>query len=105
MDEVLRQDVRYVSAAQQVEEIVHGGHECLLVRIWDNPSDVPGEPKFDASVNRHVGQRNIHDVAPGGAMMMAALGGGAPGPALADLGRRVSTGWEYQINLEVSSNG
>jgi hypothetical protein len=62
---------------------INGGHECLLVRIWDNPSDVPGEPKFDASVNRHVAQRNIHVVAPGGAMMMAALGGGAPGPALA----------------------
>ena len=39
---------------------VNGGHECLLVRVWDNPSDLPGEPKFDASVNRHVAQRNIH---------------------------------------------
>jgi hypothetical protein len=60
---------------------VNGGHECLLVRVWDNPSDVPGEPKFDASVNRHIGQRNIHVVAPGGAMFKA-LGGGAPAPAL-----------------------
>jgi hypothetical protein len=60
---------------------INGGHECLLVRIWDNPSDVPGEPKFDASINRHVAQRNIHVVAPGAAMLMA---GGAPKLALAD---------------------
>jgi len=41
---------------------VNGGHECLLVRIWDNTSDFPGEPKFDASINRHIAQRNIHVV-------------------------------------------
>jgi hypothetical protein len=51
------------------------------VRVWDNPSDLPGEPKFDASVNRHVAQRNIH-VVPPGAHMFAAIAGGAPGPAL-----------------------
>jgi hypothetical protein len=56
---------------------VNGGHECLLVRAWDNPSDLPGEPKFDASVNRHVAQRNIHVVAQG-AHMLKALGSGAP---------------------------
>jgi hypothetical protein len=60
---------------------VNGGHECLLVRVWDNPSDYPGEPKFDASANRHVAQRNIHVVAPG-AHMLKALGGGAPALAL-----------------------
>lgn len=49
---------------------VNGGHECLLVRVWDNPSDLPGEPKFDASVNRHVAQRNIHVEAAGGHQMM-----------------------------------
>ena len=48
---------------------LNGGHECLLVRIWDNPSDVPGEPKLDASINRHVAQRNIHVVASGAAAM------------------------------------
>jgi hypothetical protein len=41
---------------------VNGGHECLLVRVWDNPADLPGEPIFDASINRHVAQRNIHVV-------------------------------------------
>jgi len=60
---------------------VNGGHECLLVRVWDNPSDLPGEPKFDASVNRHVAQRNIH-VVPPGAHMFAARAGGVPGLAL-----------------------
>lgn len=64
---------------------VNGGHECLLVRVWDNPADLPGEPKFDASINRHVGQRNIHVNAPGAAMakfmakpVALAAGGGAP---------------------------
>ncbi len=48
-----------------VPSFVNGGHECLLVRIWDNPSDLPGQPPFDASWNRHVAQRNIHVNAPG----------------------------------------
>jgi hypothetical protein len=42
---------------------VNGGHECLLVRIWDETSDGLGDPPWDASLNRHVGQRNIHVVA------------------------------------------
>ena len=48
-----------------VPTFVNGGHECLLVRVWDNPSDLPGQPPFDASWNRHVAQRNIHVNAPG----------------------------------------
>jgi hypothetical protein len=36
------------------------------VRVWDDPSDLPGEPTFDASWNRHIGQRNIHVVPPPG---------------------------------------
>jgi hypothetical protein len=51
---------------------LNGGHECLLVRVWDNPSDLPGEPKFDASWNRHVAQRNIHVTAPEGFHQMRA---------------------------------
>jgi len=43
-----------------VPTFVNGGHECLRVRVWDNPSDLPGQPPFDASWNRHVAQRNIH---------------------------------------------
>ncbi|MEM5404429.1 hypothetical protein [Paraburkholderia unamae] len=57
---------------------VNGGHECLLVRVWDNPSDLPGEPKFDASWNRHVAQRNIHVAQPDATpMMMRATPGAA----------------------------
>lgn len=60
---------------------VNGGHECLLVRVWDNPSDLPGEPKFDASINRHVGQRNIHVVPPGVNMFAVSIAG-APLPTV-----------------------
>jgi hypothetical protein len=48
-----------------VPTFINGGHECLLVRVWDNPSDLPGQPPFDASWNRHIAQRNIHVNAPG----------------------------------------
>jgi hypothetical protein len=44
---------------------LNGGHECLLVRVWDNTADLPGLPMLDARLNRHVGQRNIHVVMPG----------------------------------------
>jgi hypothetical protein len=44
---------------------VNGGHECLLVRVWDETSDGLGDPQWDAALNRHVGQRNIHVVAAG----------------------------------------
>lgn len=64
-----------------IPTFVNGGHECLLVRVWDNPSDLPGEPKFDASINRHVGQRNIH-VNPPPLHMLAAHVAGVPSPAL-----------------------
>jgi hypothetical protein len=58
---------------------LNGGHECLLVRIWDNTSDLPGEPKLDASINRHVAQRNIHVIAsPPTAMAMMTLSTAAP---------------------------
>jgi hypothetical protein len=46
--------------------------------VWDNPSDLPGEPKFDASVNRHVAQRNIHVEAPMGVQMFKANQPSAP---------------------------
>jgi hypothetical protein len=41
---------------------LNGGHECLLVRVWDTTSDALGTPQWDASLNRHIGQRNIHVV-------------------------------------------
>ncbi len=62
-----------------IPTFINGGHECLLVRVWDNPADLPGEPLFDARWNRHVAQRNIHVEAPVAAMhMLRHLGGGAP---------------------------
>jgi hypothetical protein len=60
-----------------VPTFVNGGHECLLVRVWDNPSDLPGDPVFDASVNRHVAQRNIH-VVPAPDVVGHAAGGVQP---------------------------
>jgi hypothetical protein len=53
---------------------LNGGHECLLVRVWDNPSDLPGEPKFDAAINRHVAQRNIHVISSAAGQGLSAAG-------------------------------
>jgi hypothetical protein len=39
---------------------VNGGHECLMVRISQACSDPLSGPPWDASRNRHIGQRNIH---------------------------------------------
>jgi hypothetical protein len=39
---------------------LNGGHECLLVRASTTCDDVLGTPAWDASLNRHIGQRNIH---------------------------------------------
>ena len=43
----------------------NGGHECLLVRAWDVAADPMTTPEWDASINRHLGQRNIHVVPAG----------------------------------------
>ncbi len=48
-----------------VPSFVNGGHECLLVRAWDVAADPMTTPEWDASQNRHLGQRNIHVVPPG----------------------------------------
>jgi hypothetical protein len=45
-----------------VPTFVNGGHECLLVRAWDTTGDLLTTPEWDASVNRHLGQRNVHVV-------------------------------------------
>jgi hypothetical protein len=64
-----------------VATYLNGGHECLLVRVWDDPADLPGEPKFDASINRHVAQRNIHVISAADAAAMMALAAPAAAPA------------------------
>lgn len=38
----------------------NGGHECILVRISQPVTDPLSGPAWDASQNRHIGQRNIH---------------------------------------------
>lgn len=45
-----------------VATYTNGGHECLLVRAWDVAADPMTTPEWDASINRHLGQRNIHVV-------------------------------------------
>jgi hypothetical protein len=61
-----------------VPTFVNGGHECLVVRIWDETSDGIGTPPWDASLNRHVGQRNIHVVAAGQGLQPMAFGKARP---------------------------
>jgi hypothetical protein len=39
---------------------VNGGHECLVVRVSQAVADPLSGPAWDASKNRHIGQRNIH---------------------------------------------
>ena len=41
-------------------QYVNGGHECLVVRVSQPALDPLAGPGWDASQNRHVGQRNIH---------------------------------------------
>lgn len=43
----------------------NGGHECLLVRAFDVAADPMTTPEWDASQNRHLGQRNIHVIPAG----------------------------------------
>jgi hypothetical protein len=54
----LRQIVKCPSAWQP--PFMNGGHECLVVRISQPTTDPLGLPPWDASQNRHIGQRNIH---------------------------------------------
>jgi hypothetical protein len=51
----------------------NGGHECLIVRAWTLVDDQLGAPPWDASLNRHVGQRNIHVVSAAEAAAMQPL--------------------------------
>ncbi|KAH8795049.1 hypothetical protein F5882DRAFT_459040 [Hyaloscypha sp. PMI_1271] len=43
-----------------VAQYENGGHECLVVRISQPITDPLAAPAWDASQNRHIGQRNIH---------------------------------------------
>lgn len=82
---------------------VNGGHECLIVRVWDNPDDLPGKPDFDASWNRHIAQRNIHVVQPGAAAMKKFVAGPIK-PMLAAMAEPLvlQVGKLYGVNAAVS---
>lgn len=41
-------------------QYLNGGHECLMVRVSQPALDPLSVPGWDASANRHIGQRNIH---------------------------------------------
>jgi hypothetical protein len=41
-------------------QFLNGGHECLMVRLSQASLDPLSGPAWDASKNRHIGQRNIH---------------------------------------------
>ena len=64
-----------------VPTFLNGGHECLVVRVWDETSDGIGTPTWDAALNRHIGQRNIHVVAASEAHAMAHMIADASPPA------------------------
>lgn len=59
-------------------QFINGGHECLVVRISHPIGDPLGQPPWNASQNRHVGQRNIHVFTaaenPGGARLDIEVG-------------------------------
>jgi hypothetical protein len=56
-----------------------------VVRVWDETSDGLGTPPWDAALNRHVAQRNIHIAAVGEAFRAASTDAGEPLPARAPL--------------------
>lgn len=79
---------------------VNGGHECLLVRVWDETSDGLGTPPWDAALNRHIGQRNIHVVASGAGMHAMTRRTG--GPLLLPVPLTLKVGPLYGERAEVS---
>lgn len=54
-------------------QFLNGGHECLVVRVSQSVLDPLSGPAWDASRNRHVGQRNIHVMSAREAMQMPTL--------------------------------
>lgn len=55
-------------------QYLNGGHECLVVRVYDTVTDPLSDPPWDASQNRHVGQRNIHVMSAGEAAAKPTIG-------------------------------
>ncbi|MBC7592357.1 MAG: hypothetical protein H7288_00155 [Kineosporiaceae bacterium] len=55
-------------------QYLNGGHECLVVRLSDRYADPLSDPAWDASQNRHIGQRNIHVMSAAEAAAQPTLG-------------------------------
>jgi len=77
---------RYVKCPESwTPTYVNGGHECLMVRIFEPLTDPLTPYQWDASNDRHVGQRNISVIdaqSPAKLQLTISLGcGAAPGPA------------------------
>jgi len=68
-----------------VPTFLNGGHECLMVRCFEPLTDPLGTHPWDASDDRHIGQRNIHvqnASSPAMVQITLRLGCGVgPGPA------------------------
>lgn len=68
-----------------VPRFVNGGHECLVVRVFEPLTDPLSRSPWDARSDRHIGQRNITVVdasSPAALELNLRLGcGAAPGPA------------------------
>jgi hypothetical protein len=87
-------------------QFVNGGHECLVVRISQSALDPLSAPPWDASRNRHVGQRNIHVMSAAEAATKPTLGIGV-GPLFggtADVAvQRADTGtmpWLHLVTMD-----
>lgn len=82
-----------------VPSFINGGHECLVVRLFEPLTDPIGPNPWAAWDDRHVGQRNIHVVdasSPGMAQIALRLGCAvAPGPATLEIHRTrvANVGW------------
>jgi hypothetical protein len=72
-----------------IPTFVNGGHECLVVRVFEPLTDPLTPNQWDASNDRHVGQRNISVIqasSPATLELHLKLGCGVPpGPAQLDV--------------------
>ena len=70
-----------------IPSYVNGGHECLMVRVFEPLTDPLTPNQWDASNDHHVGQRNIaviNAASPASLELRIRLGCGAP-PGMAEL--------------------
>lgn len=87
-------------------QFVNGGHECLMVRVSQAVLDPLSAPAWDASKNRHVGQRNIHVMSAAEAAAKPTLAVGV-GPLFGGVAavsvRRTDTAtmpWLHQVTMD-----